>query len=414
MIPGEGYIVRGPSIFDNASFQDLTVNFTGGRPNNGIITVPINRGPMTAATLGTYTSANGIPFTINDDNWNLVGNPYPSAIRVSDFLSTNTSIEGAVRLWSHGTLPVSPTNPFYGSYQYNYVSTDYVVHNGVGTISGPAGFNGFIASGQGFFVLMNDGPTASSIIQFNNAMRSRLHDNSQFFRQSTSENEGRGRIWLDLLNSANQPVRTLIGYVNGATLEKDRMYDAYVSTVGQSQYIYSLIDNEQMSIQGRPTPFDANDVVKLGVNIPSTGEYKIAIGIVDGFFEGEQDIYLKDNMLNVMHDLRLAPYIFTSNSGPINDRFELRYTPDSVLSNDEFVLDNSVLVASDEAQVMVKSSLELINEVEVFDILGRILITRKKCDAYDVSFPKANLTNQAVIVRVQLQNGQVVTKKVVL
>jgi hypothetical protein len=169
-----------------------------------------------------------------------------------------------------------------------------------------------------------------------------------------------------------------------------------------------------MSIQGRPTPFDANDVVKLGVNIPSTGEYKIAIGIVDGFFEGEQDIYLKDNMLNVMHDLRLAPYIFTSNSGPINDRFELRYTPDSVLSNDEFVLDNSVLVASDEAQVMVKSSLELINEVEVFDILGRILITRKKCDAYDVSFPKANLTNQAVIVRVQLQNGQVVTKKVVL
>ncbi len=414
MIAGEGYIVRGPSIFDNASFQDLTVNFTGGRPNNGIITVPISRGPMTAANLGTYTSANGIPFTINDDNWNLVGNPYPSAIRVLDFLSANTSIEGAVRLWSHGTLPVSPTNPFYGSYQYNYVSTDYVVHNGVGTISGPVGFNGFIASGQGFFVLMNDGPAASSTVQFNNAMRSRLFDNSQFFRQSDSEAENRGRIWLDVLNSANQPVRTLIGYVDGATLEKDRMYDAYVSTVGQSQYIYSLIDNEQMSIQGRPTPFDVNDVVKLGVNIPTSGEYKIAIGTVDGFFEGNQDIYLEDKVLNVIHDLKQTPYVFTSNSGPINDRFELRYTPDSALSNTDFALDNSVLVATNDTHVTVKSSAELINQIEVYDLLGRSLITRKKCDAYDVSFAKDNLSNQAVIVRVQLQNGQIITKKVVL
>ena len=414
MIAGEGYIVRGPSAFNNSSFQDLTVNFTGGRPNNGIITVPISRGPMTAATLGTYTSANGIPFTINDDNWNLVGNPYPSAIRVSDFLSANASIEGAVRLWSHGTLPVSPTNPFYGSYQYNYVSTDYVVHNGVGTISGPLGFNGFIASGQGFFVLMNDGAAASSTVQFNNAMRSRLFDNSQFFRQSNSESENRGRIWLDVVNAANQPVRTLIGYVDGATLDKDRMYDAYVSTVGQSQYIYSLIDNEQMSIQGRPTPFDVNDVVKLGVNIPTSGEYKIAIGAVDGFFEGDQNIYLEDKMLNVIHDLKQAPYVFNSNSGPINDRFELRYTPDSALSNTDFALDNLVIVATNETQVMIKSSTESISQIEVYDLLGRSLIARKKCDAYEVSFAKDNLRNQAVIVRVQLQNGQIITKKVVL
>lgn len=414
MIPGEGYIVRGPSAFNNASFQDLTVNFTGGRPNNGIITVPISRGPMTAATLGTYTSANGIPFTINDDNWNLVGNPYPSAIRVSDFLSANTSIEGAVRLWSHGTLPVSPTNPFYGSYQYNYVSTDYVIHNGAGTISGPVAFNGFIASGQGFFVLMNDGPAAASTVQFNNGMRSRLFDNAQFFRQSSTESEGRGRIWLDIVNAANQPVRTLIAYVDGATLEKDRMFDAYVSTVGQSQYIYSLIDNEQMSIQGRPTPFDVNDVVKLGVNIPTSGEYKIAIGTVDGFFEGEQDIYLEDKVLNVIHDLKQAPYVFNSNSGPINDRFELRYTPNSALSNTDFAIDNSVVVVTNETQVTIKSNAELISQIEVYDLLGRSLITRKNCDAYDVSFAKDNISNQAVIVRVALQNGQIITKKVML
>ena len=29
---------------------------------------------------------------MNDDNWNLVGNPYPSAINAIDFLTLNTNI----------------------------------------------------------------------------------------------------------------------------------------------------------------------------------------------------------------------------------------------------------------------------------------------------------------------------------
>jgi hypothetical protein len=415
---GEGYIVRGPSTFDDLSFQNLTVTFSGGRQNNGVVTVPISRGAMVAATLGTYTSANGIPFTVNDDNWNLVGNPYPSSIRALDFLNTNTNIEGAVRLWTHGTLPVSAINPFYGSYQYNYTSNDYITHNGTGTVSGPSGFNGYIAGGQGFFVLMNDGPAATSSIQFNNAMRSRNYDNGQFYRNSSptlvsTDESDRHRIWLDLVNSNNQPVRTLIGYVNGATLAKDRVYDAFGPIVN-TQNIYTLIGDEQMSIQGRPMPFDDNDKVQIGVRIPSLGNYTIAIAATDGLFVEGQNIYLEDKELNVIHDLKSAPYNFSSEVGTFNNRFELRYTPDNTLSNLELNYDNLIVVVVKDNLATVTSVEETIQKIEVFDILGRAVLIKNDCNSMTVVLNKNSFKNQMVIMKIHLQNGQIVTKKVML
>lgn len=412
---GEGFIVRGPNTFNDASFQNLTVTFSGGKQNNGIVSVPISRGAMTAATLGTYTSANGIPFTVNDDNWNLVGNPYPSAIRALDFLNANTNIEGAVRLWTHGALPAAITNPFYGSYQYNYTVNDYIVYNGTGTISGPAGFNGYIAGGQAFFVLMNEGTAATSTVQFTNLMRSRTYDNSQFFRTSNQTNAGeeKSRIWLDLVNSNQNSARTLIGYVDGATVERDRLFDAFAPTTS-SQSIYSLIDNERMHIQGRPTPFNANDSVQLGVVVPQTGDYKIAIAATDGIFTEDQNVFLEDKLLNVIHDLKSAPYSFNSVSGTFNDRFELRYTSNA-LTTTEFDTANNVMLVSNELNVVVRSISESISQVEVYDVLGRQILTFKNTNvSQEITLSKNNLKNQAVIVKVHLENGQVVTKKIVL
>jgi hypothetical protein len=411
---GEGFIVRGPNTFNDAALQNLTVTFSGGKQNNGIISVPISRGAMVASTLATYTSANGIPFTVNDDNWNLIGNPYPSAIRALDFLNANTNIEGAVRLWTHGALPAAIINPFYGSYQYNYTVNDYIVHNGTGTVSGPAGFNGYIAGGQAFFVLMNEGTAATSTVQFTNLMRSRTYDNSQFYRNSNQVNAGeeKSRIWLDLVNANQNSVRTLIGYIDGATEGRDRLFDAFAPTT-TSQSIYSLINNERMHIQGRPTPFDQNDAVQLGVVIPQTGQYTIAIAATDGIFAENQNVFLEDKVLNVTHDLKSAPYSFSSDLGTFNERFELRYT-NNALTNPEFDATNNVMIVSDELSVVVRSTIENISQIEVFDVLGRSILKSKNDASQEVVLSKQNIKNQAVIVKVLLESGQVITKKIVL
>jgi len=233
MIAGKGYIVRGPNTFFapqifSMQFANNTSDY--GKPNNGIITPTISRGDMTAGTLGSYTSANGVPFSVIDDNWNLVGNPYPSAISVTEFLKYNAVdfpiIDGFVKIWTHGSPPVLPNNPFYATYQYNYNNDDYIVHNGTATLSGPLGFNGYIAAGQGFLVSMNEGNRLDSTLTFNNKMRVKgTNDNAQFFRQSnvaTGVDPERSRIWIDLVNATGHSVRTVVGYVPDATVEKRR------------------------------------------------------------------------------------------------------------------------------------------------------------------------------------------------
>ncbi len=421
MSPGKGYIVRGPSSFNNTAPQSILSTFNNGIPNNGVVPFIIRRGNMTPATLSSYISANGVAFSINDDNSNLVGNPYPSAISANLFLQYNAVflpvIEGAVRIWTHGTLPVSTQNPFYASYAYNYTANDYITYNGTATTSGPSGFNGNIATGQGFFVLMNDGLAGTANLIFNNSMRVKSNNsNSQFYKNATDPVENldidKSRIWLDLISS-NSVVRTVVGYVPNATLEKDAMYDAY-TRVGANNIFYSLINQEVMCIQGRPLPFDENDQVPLGMKVISTlfNNYTIAISAVDGLFE-TQNIYIEDKLLNVIHNLKETPYNFTSSTGIYDDRFVLRYT-ETTLGNTTFDTANSnIIVVGEKNKITIKSILDNISSARVYDILGREIAKELNSNTKEVTFENI-VKNQPLIVKIQLENGEVVTRKIVL
>jgi len=421
MAPGKGYIIRGAAALPT-TLSTFSTSFTGV-PNNGIINRGIARGSYQGANYPN-PAANNMIVTKEDDNWNLVGNPYASPISALTFLTVNTNIEGAVRLWTHGTLPSSVvTDPFYGNFQYNYNSSDYIVHNGLGTLSGPAGFSGYIASGQAFFVLMDDGPMDSTQnVVFNNSMRDKAYDNDEFYRHSAGENsavrenEGdadKSRIWLDLINSEGNVSRTLIGYVAGATLEKDRLYDAY-GKLDNSQNFYSLINNEVMAIQGRPVPFDSDDRVPLGVHINAAGNYKIAISAVDGIFVDNAMIYLEDKSLGILHDLKLSPYDFTSDTGTLDNRFVLRYT-NEMLGNPDFnSVENGVVVATNDHIISVKSYREPIDEVAAYDVTGRKIFHEEAVNATELKINEITAKQQTLILKIKLQNGQIITRKIIL
>ena len=421
MDPGRGYIARGSLTLNPATATVVTATFSGAKPNNGVVAQTISRGSMTAATLGSYTSANGVPFTVYDDNYNLIGNPYPSAISANSFLTYNTSsphdvIEGAVRIWTHQFLPAAIASPFYNTYGYNYDSNDYITYNGTATTSGPSGFSGYIASGQGFFVTMHDGTAGNGTLTFNNSMRvngSGTTNNNQFFRheENRSEND-RHRIWMDLIGPTSSIQRIVIGYVPGATFEKDNMYDAYM--LGKSpQNFYSLIGDEMMCIQGRPIPFNSEDKVRLGVKIPVADTYTIAIAAVDGLFSNDdQSIYLEDRELNIIYDLKQAPYHFTAFAGQYDNRFLLRYT-NNELATENFQASNDVLVFSEKAELMVKSYSENIASVSVYDVLGRKIFSSDNVDESELHIDTLKPTHQTLILKIKLVNGQTVTKKTI-
>src|SRR5690554_1430542 len=436
MQPAKGYIIRGVSGTNpEGTPATNTVEFTGV-PRNGRIQIPIMHGGYTGAD---YAGAGNTEATELDDNWNLIGNPYPSSISADLFIAVNggtlsdtpdpntPAIFGTVYVWTHTSAPSTIDDPFYGDYVYNYNPNDYIGYNSTG--SNPTGFKGYIAAGQAFFVLMDHNATTPSSVTFNNAMRfdgsnptnPLPFDNTQFYRssqigktQGNRSSSEKHRIWLDLIAPNNRANSILVGYIENATNGIDRLYDGYELSE-TSICFYSLVEGEKMAIQGKALPFLDTDLVPLGLVIPNAGNYTIAINTLDGLFEAtNQDIFLEDTYTGIIHDLRGAPYSFTSGTGTFNDRFILRYTNDTLSQPDEQVLSGVLISAPSNAYIKVSSGFETIKSVFVYDVLGRNLFSNNSIHEKEFMLNNATFSNGAYIVKVTLSNGLQKTQKVIL
>lgn len=399
---GEGYAVRAPSIvpYNNVTANTLTGIFTGV-PNNGTYNVMVQRG-------NDYTTPGlqGIPRSATDDNWNLIGNPYPSSLGVNEFLTANSSvIENFVEIWTHGNLPTSSTSPFFQYFANNYYSTDYLVINGTGNTSNSGDYK--IGSGQGFFVLMKPGPAGSASVTFTNAMRSSGFANNLFLKTTNSESN-KNRIWLSLASKSNINT-TLIGYLDEATNDKDELFDA-IANNNKPQNIYTILNNECYAIQGRNSNLDINESIPIGIKIPTDGEYKIGLSNFEGIFE-KQTLYLIDKYENYIHDLKNSIYSFNSKSGIINDRFVLKYTNDNVQKLSSYNTENQIFVGILNNQLTLKSSQENIIKYEVTDLFGRVLVIKEKLNNKEILIESLVKNNQPLIIKIQLDNNTEVMKK---
>lgn len=390
MAKGNGYIIRAPQTFTPNPIGTREI-FTGiftGIANNGVVNVPVVGGPV-------------------GQKLNLLGNPYPSAIYADAFLdnTVNPDLDGTIYVWTHNT-PLDPVPNEFGF--YSYADNDYAVYNAVGGTStdhSAVVYNGHIAAGQAFFVKGKSDGNAT----FNNSMRETTHNN-QFLRNATTVEKS--RIWLNITDSRNAFKQTLIGYLNGASNGLDRNFDGELMG-GNAATLYSIVSQKNLAIQGRALPFMESDVIDLGYKITTAGTFKISLANFDGLFT-EQNIYLEDKTLNVIHDLKQSPYEFTSAVGTFNTRFVLRYTS-GMLSNPDFdTIKNNVTAGTNGKTIFVKSSLENIQRITVYDLLGRSVYDNKKVNANQFTINDVVANQQTLVVKIYLENGLEVSKKVIV
>ncbi|WP_298531517.1 T9SS type A sorting domain-containing protein [uncultured Algibacter sp.] len=414
MTPGIGFAVAGERSSSGSYPRADNISFTGAF-NTGDITVPI-----------TYGAGNP------NMRWNFIGNPYPSAIDFVAFhLANNSVLEGVAYFWSQASPPDSG-NP--GNNAENLNLDDYAVFTiGTGGTAGGSGVapNGYVASGQGFFIPAINSLTSPSghSATFTNAMRSTdASSNGQFFKGSSTKkskvsasNPLENKLWVNLTSDNGVFNQILVGYVENATDAFDGMsYDApKLLTPDYAAALYSSIDNDDTKyvIQGKNmNRINENEVIKLGLSttIEATTTYTLSIDHFEGEFLNSNSIYLKDNLLSAIHDLGESDYTFTSEAGEFNDRFEIVFNANALSISNNSLENNSLRIIdlkNDKIQFSTSENLT-IKTVTIYDLLGRQLYDLNGNTSSEI-YELANLSNAAYVVKVQLSNGAVITRKII-
>ena len=405
MLPGRGYAAMG----------SITGSFTPTQTQNAIFSGEVNNGFVLQPV-----TTNNSPNTLS--SYNLIGNPYPSAISADEFIIQNSflGIGGTLYFWTH-VNDISVSNP--GPDAQNFHSDDYATYNltggvGSGSISpngNPHIPSGIIGSGQGFFI----GATQNSLIQFNNSMRDKNYNNTQFFRGTQNQNtqQEKDRIWLNLTNLDGVFNQMLVGFLDKATLGYDRNYDG--EYLGSSTFVslYSMIEERPYAIQGLPK-FDINQKIDIGFVANIVGDFKLSIDQIEGVLaEANTDVFLIDYETETIHDLKESDYEFNVvQSGTYNNRFKIVFQePETTLNVAELEsISNRLIISNESEKVLIQyisNNETKMSQLKVYDVLGRVLLDRKLNENNTSLSLNSFVDGSILIFKVELDNGESLTKK---
>lgn len=334
---------------------------------------------------------NGIVSLVTLQNkYYAVGNPYPSGINANLFIAQNNITE-PLYFWRKTN---NATNSSYAV----YTTAGGISNSGSDPLNLTPGL--IIPVGQGFIA-----KSANTSLIFTNGMRMAAI-NSPLLR-TTAETS---RIWLNITNSNGFFGQQLIAYIPEATIGIDDAIDGRFFNDSQTAFT-SMIDDQEFSIQGRPSPFDFSDVVALGFKSEIATSFTISINHLDGVFTGEQAVYLRDNTMHTLTDLKLTAYTFSTEAGVFNNRFELVYQ-NALAVNPQQLDATSVVIYKQNSNLIIKTGLTVIDNVKVFDIFGRLLVEKDNVDATETNIAMT-IANQVLIVKITSDQKEVVSKKVV-
>lgn len=384
----KGYAIRAANNQSATIPAEWDGSFTGV-PNNG--TYPFNL---------THTTVN---------KFNLLGNPYPSTINATTFVTDNAAtIEGTLYFYAH-TLTMDangifPTGTNYASWNATGGTAATSVAINSPNYHTPAVIpNGSIQVGQGFFVKAKN----NGIVNFTNAQRTNNQDHQ--FLKTTTENH---HIWLNLTSDEGADInQILIGYVAVATTGVDSNYDGK-SYGNVGNFLYSIIDNEKFVIQGRALPFSTIDEVPLGWYCETAGTYKIKLSNWDGIFQGNQDVFIKDNMTGTTTNIKTTPYTFTTTSGTYNNRFSIVYQQ-TLGEITHHINENNVIIHKKDNLFHVSSQDKKIKDILIYDLTGRLLYQYKDLMAKTITLKEITQSNQVLLFKISFQDNQFYNLKVI-
>jgi hypothetical protein len=338
MDPARGYFIPGQNGSPTLTFS--------GQINNGTLIKPV------------FETNSTSPYT--GDDWNLLGNPYPSALSIPLWLTANSAALStvAVYLWDDDGS---------GGVDYDEFD-DYAVINLFGFAGGEDG-NGThpvapvgIATGQGFFV------EASAIgnVSFTNAMRI-TGNNDKFYKTQPDDNP---KLWINLNNQEGLQRQTLIGFASDATFQKDEKYDAPVLNANGILSIGTMLESTPMAILAQPFLVEGDERF-IPLHVLSKDGGKAILSFIRNEAMDGIEVYLK--VPNQLAEIFIddSEIDLGLNKG-INDGYALIFRKGNVLSNSSINKNFGwePIYTNDELMVEIIGSMEPDTRIEVLDLKG--------------------------------------------
>ena len=328
---GSGYLV---------SYKlDVTKNFIGIL-NTTTTSLPLNCTWTSAAAGGA-------------EGWNLVGNPYPSALDWE--LITKNTVDNAL-------------------YYYNSADTNYkyCIPVGGGIYLGTGSKN--IPAMQGFMVHTTN---AAGTITLNNTMRT--HEGMGVYNKSIST--GLSNYLVLTINGTNSSDQAFVYFTNEATQNFDSKFDAHklMSMDTLVPMIYTITpDISKLAINSLP-PSAASTALPLGFIAGFDGTYSITASELNTF-QPDATITLQDLKSGTSQNLMQNPvYTFSGLKTDDHNRFLLHFAGTIGIADQKEI--NPVKIYAVNKTIYISCGLGLHNgQVMITDLLGQQILTKKLND----------------------------------
>jgi hypothetical protein len=305
-----------------------------------------------------------------NSSWELLGNPFASAID-----------------WNNGTWNRSN---IHGAQVYSEDLRNWVVAV-------------IIPATQGFFVEVNNPVNHITI-----PADARLHHWQPWYKtQKADENKIEVKLTGDQDKGWDY---TTIIFNNACTEAYDPEFD-YHKLFGQpsTPQIYTLNENqEEFCVNSQALPNDEK-LIPLNIRIGYNGVYKIEIK--ENNLESNGKIYLEDLKTGILTNLSTNPsYSFQGIKGEDANRFMLHFNSATGINNINSASD--IHIYSNAKNIYISSEKSIAGELNIFDIGGQLIYSQhlQNTNMHRVSVP----TLRGVYLVQFIENENTLTQKVII
>ena len=383
---------------------DLNTVFTTGAGNPDRLNNDASYSPAVSYTLNDNTGGAGDFY----DGWNLIGNPYQSALDWDDASWTRTNISNTVYLWDGDN----------GNYVYHFRSSDDHISGTGQTLNSDANAR-YIPAMQSFMVKATAATPSLTI-----PASARVHNDNQLYKGGT-ETADFDYIKLQISNNTvNLYDQTIVRFIDDYQISEEiDDYDAYkaFATTPNVPQLSSLVSNNgietPLAINSLPIANNVEyETIPLSVVAKNAGEYTFSANEINTKYLNT--FYLVDGTDEsaIYIDLLTTPeYTIYIEEGEYRNRFFIFacYTATDI---DDAKINNSSNVNIHSFNKFMYISIADIDDMNgnviLYDALGRNVFSATTNSSH-IEFDLSYLPTGSYIVKYNTQS-KIITQKIIL